>query len=93
MADIEQRVDKLDERVTNVEKRVISLETKFEAFMEEMREFKTEMRDRDNQRNEDIREIRAGLTGMGNHVRNLVWTAMAAIGAMVVTIVYSVLNK
>ena len=44
MADIE-------ERVTEVEKKQISIETKFDMFM-------NEMRDRDNQRAEDIRELR-----------------------------------
>ncbi|MBR3747908.1 MAG: hypothetical protein IKN27_13205 [Selenomonadaceae bacterium] len=48
-----------------IEQRVDSLETTFNAFMremsefkQEMRDFKTEMRDRDNQRAEDIRELR-----------------------------------
>ena len=29
----------------------------------------------------------------GNHVRNLVWTSMAAIGAMVVTVIFSILKN
>lgn len=41
-----------------IEQRVDSLETTFNAFMREMSEFKQEMRDRDNQRAEDIRELR-----------------------------------
>lgn len=70
-----------------------------------------EMRDRDNQRAEDIRELRQkqdadmkeirtsisnmqnSISDMGKHVRNLSLTAMAAIGAMVVTVVISILNK
>lgn len=93
MADIEARVDKLDERVDDLENRVSSLEAKFEMFMHEMNEFRTEMRDRDNQRIKDISEIRAGIDGMGKHVRNLVWTSMAAIGAMVVTVIFSILKS
>ena len=53
----------------------------------------TEMRDRDNQRAEDIREIRASINGMGKHVRNLSLTAMGAIGAMVVTVIISLLKN
>ena len=63
-----------------------------------------EMRDRDNQRAADIhelrqkqeadmKEIRASIDGMGKHVRNMAITSMAAIGAMVVTVVISILMK
>ena len=69
-----------------------------------MREFKTEMREKDNQRAEEIREIRQRqeakfdsldikIENIGNHVRNLVWTSMAAIGAMVVTVIISLLRN
>ena len=46
------------EKNTDIEARISSLETKFEMFMREMSDFKQEMRDRDNQRAEDIREMR-----------------------------------
>ena len=75
-------------------------DAKFNAFVEEMREFKTEMRNRDNQRAEDMREIRASFNNiqnriddMGKHVRNLSLTAMGAIGAMVVTVIISLLKN
>ena len=75
-------------------------DAKFNAFVDEMRDFKTEMRDRDNQRAEDIREIRQSINNMqnsinemGKHVRNLSLTAMAAIGAMVVTVIVSLLKS
>ena len=68
-------------------------DAKFNMFMEEMR-------DRDNQRAEDIREIRASVSNiqnriddMGKHVRNLAITSMAAIGAMVVTVIISLLRN
>ena len=68
-------------------------DAKFNMFMEEMR-------DRDNQRAEDIREIRASVSNiqnriddMGKHVRNLSLTAMGAIGAMVVTVIISLLRN
>ena len=69
-------------------------DAKFNMFVKEMNEFRTEMRDRDNQRAEDMREIRSSISNMqnslndmGKHVRNLSLTAMAAIGAMVVTVI------
>ena len=68
-------------------------DAKFNMFMEEMR-------DRDNQRAEDIREIRASVSNiqnriddMGKHVRNLAITSMAAVGAMVVTVIISLLRN
>jgi len=68
-------------------------DAKFNMFMQEMR-------DRDNQRAEDIREIRTSVSNiqnridsMGKHVRNLSLTAMAAIGAMVITVVISFLRN
>ncbi|MBQ6130755.1 MAG: hypothetical protein IJL12_00190 [Selenomonadaceae bacterium] len=61
-------------------------DAKFNMFMQEMR-------DRDNQRAEDIREIRMSIADMGKHVRNLSLTAMGAIGAMVVTVIISLLRN
>ena len=68
-------------------------DAKFNMFMQEMR-------DRDNQRAEDIREIRNSIDSMGKHVRNLAITSMAAIGgmviavgAMMVTVIYSIFKS
>ena len=72
-------------------------DAKFNMFMQEMR-------DRDNQRAEDMREIRqdmkemqksldAKIDSMSKHVRNLSLTAMGAIGAMVVTVIISLLRN
>lgn len=68
-------------------------DAKFNMFIQEMR-------DRDNQRTEDIREIRTSISNMQNsindmdkHVRNLAITSMAAIGAMVVTVIISLLKS
>ena len=68
-------------------------DAKFNMFMQEMR-------DRDNQRAEDMREIRAGIDSMGKHVRNLTITSMAAVGGMVVavgamvaTVIYSIFKS
>ena len=76
-----------EKKLNQVEARVSNLETKFEAFMQEMRDFKAEMRDRDNQRAEDIREIRTSLDGMNKYVQSLTVTAMVGVGASVIAVV------
>lgn len=85
---------------SEVQMKLALQDAKFNAFVEEMRDFKTEMRDRDNQRAEDMREIRTSISNMqnriddmGKHVRNLSLTAMGAIGAMVVTVIISLLRN
>ena len=93
MADLERKVEKLDERVTNLEQRVAETTANVNSLIREFQDFKTEMRDRDNQRAEDIREIRASIDSMGKHVRNLSLTAMVAISAMVVTVIISLLRN
>ena len=93
MADIEAKVDKLDERVSSLERQVSETTANVNSLIRELKDFKTEMRDRDNQRVQDIREIRASIDSMGKHVRNLSLTAMGAIGAMVVTVIISLLRN
>ena len=96
---------------SDVQMKLALQDAKFNMFVQEMRDFKTEMRDRDNQRAEDIREmrqkqeadmkeIRSSIDNMGKHVRNLSITAMAAVGgmaiavgAMVVTVIISLLRN
>lgn len=67
-----------------VENKVASIESKIDMFI-------GEMCDRDNQRAEDIREIRAGVSGiqnriddMGKHVRNLTVAAIVGTATIVV---------
>lgn len=55
-------------------------------FKDEMRDFKDEMRRQNEQSREDMREIRKSLSEMGSHVRNISYATIAAIGAMVVTV-------
>jgi len=77
--------------------RISNLETKFEMFMQEMRDrdkiraeetkdFKDEMRDRDNQRRAEIVEIRTSIDSTNKYIRNFFYTSLAAIGAMVLTV-------
>ena len=93
MADLETKVDRLDERVTKVEGQVSELTANVNSLIRELKDFKDEMRGRDKQRVEDIREIRASIDSMGKHVRNLAITSMAAIGAMVVTVIISLFRS
>ena len=55
-------------------------------FKDEMKDFKNEMRDRDNQRHAEIAEIRASISSMGKHVRNMTIAVAVGVGAMVVAI-------
>jgi len=78
---------------TEVQTKLALQDAKFNIFMQEMR-------DRDNQRAEDMREIRSSVAEMGKHVRNLAITSMAAIGgmviavgAMVITVVYTIFKS
>ena len=93
MADIENKVDKLEERVSSLERQVSETTINVNGLIRALKDFKDEMRDRDNQRAEDIREIRSSIDGIGKHVRNLALTAMGAIGAMVVTVIISLLRN
>lgn len=93
MADLERKVEKLDERVTSLEIQFSALMAKVDKTIDEIHDIRQEMRDRDNQRAEDIREIRQDIKDMGRHVRNLSLTAMGAIGAMVVTVIISLLRS
>ncbi|MBE8954263.1 MAG: hypothetical protein SR2Q5_01130 [Quinella sp. 2Q5] len=72
---------------------------KVEDLVREMKDFKAEMRQQNQMRAEDMREIRQtinnmqnNINDMGKHVRNLSLTAMGAIGAMVVTVIISLLR-
>ena len=64
------------------------------------KDFRIEMRERDKQRAEDMRAIRAScaemqnsINEMGKHVRNLVITSAAAVGIMIVVVIVSLLRN
>ena len=74
------------------------------AFKEEMKDFKQEMRDRDNQRHAEIEALRAdtnaqiaaiknSVESIGKHVDNMSITMMVGVGAMVITVVLSIIFK
>ena len=104
MADIETRVDKLDERVTKVENKVSELTANVNDLILTVKDFKDEMRQQNKMRADEIIELRKDMQNiqktldtkidsMGHHVRNLVWTSMAAISVMVVTVIFSLLKN
>ena len=100
MADLESRVDKIDERVSSLERQVAETTVNVNGLIRGLQDFKEEMRQQNQMRAEDMREIRSSLDSMGKHVRNLSITAMAAVGgmtvavgAMVVTVIYSILQR
>ena len=97
MATSEERIDRLEEKTQNLTTNIAVLVQEMKDFKEEMRDFKQEMRDRDNRRaaeNEEIRnEIReinkatdAKIDSMSKHIRNLSYTSIAAIAALVLTV-------
>ena len=100
MAGMKRKVEKLDERITNLEQRVTETTANVNSLIREFKDFKDEMRQQNQMRNEDMREIRTSISNMqnriedmGKHVRNLSLTAMGAIGAMVVTVIISLLKS
>ena len=68
---------RVNERISSLEQQVATVTAKVDTFI-------GEMRDRDNQRAQDIREIRNSLDGMGKHVRNLTIAAMVGMGSMTI---------
>ena len=77
--------------MTDQEKINAEVQTKLALQDAKFNMFMQEMRDRDNQRAEDMREIRESISGMGNriddmgkHVRNLTVAAMVGMGTMTI---------
>ena len=80
-----------------VQKQLAMQDAKFNTFMQEMR-------DRDNQRAEDIRELRqdmkslqisldAKIDSMGKHVRNLSVATIIGVSTIAITVIYSILSR
>ena len=62
------------------------LKTRIEIQDEKFNMFMNEMRDRDNQRHAEMSEIRTLIDGTNKYVRNLTFTAIGAIAAMVIAV-------
>ena len=103
MAGLKTRVDKLDERVTSLERQVSNTMTKVDMLVEEMRdrdnqraadirEIRQDMKDMQKSFYSKMDNMDSKMDNMGKYVRNMSWTSMAAIGAMVVTVIISLLR-
>ena len=90
-----------DARISNLETKfemfMQSIQENNERRAAEMQDFKNEMRQQNQMRAAENAEIRneireiskstdAKIDGMGKHVRNLTYTSIAAIAAMVITV-------
>ena len=87
---LQRQIDMQGGRIDALAVNVDALSDKIDAYVEESRAARA-------RQDEDMREIRAGLNGMGKHVQNLTVAAMVGIGAAVigigaiaVSVVYSV---
>ena len=84
----------LDARVTSLEKQVAIIATKVDNVVDELRDFKNEMRAERARQDEDMREIRARQDAdmkeireiLNNNVRNMFFTVIIGVGAMVVAV-------
>ena len=79
MATTEEKVDKLEIKFA-------TLEQQFAATMAKVDMVVGEMRDRDNQRAQDIREIRASIDGMGKQIHNLTIAAVVGFRAIALAV-------
>ena len=73
--------------MTEQEKIDNELQTKLALQDARFNMFMQEMRDRDNQRSEDMREIRASIDSITKHVQNISTAAMIGVGASVIAVV------
>jgi len=99
MTDQERINENLQRQIDAQNARIDNVLVKVDGLIQSFQDFKDEMRQQNQMRAEEIREIRASVNGiqnriddMGKHVRNLSLTAMGAIGAMVVTVIISLLR-
>lgn len=70
---------------TEVQMKLALQDAKFNVFMQEMR-------DRDNQRVEDMREIRKSLDGIREYLNTMTIISISTIGAMVITVIISLIK-
>ena len=76
-----------------VQRKLALQDAKLNQFIDEMKDFKQEMRDRDNQRHAEIAEIRNTAESIGKHVNNMTIAVAVGVGAMVITVILSILLK
>ena len=93
MTEQERINENLQRQIDAQNARIDNTLIKIDGLIRGFQDFKNEMRQQNQMRAEDMREIRNSIDSMGKHVRNLAITSMAAIGAMVVTVIISLLRN
>ena len=104
MTDQEKINENLQRQIDAQNARIDNTLVKVDGLIRGLQDFKEEVRQQNQMRAEDMREIRqdmkemqknldAKIDSIGKHVRNLSLTAMGAIGAMVVTVIISLLRN
>ena len=87
MANIEERVDKLEVKFTTLEQQVSNITTKLDMFIDESRAARerqdADMREFREKHDSDMREIRESLN---SNVRNMNITVIVGIAAMVIAV-------
>ena len=101
---LDERVSALEQRVTETTTNVNNLIAEMRDFKTEMRQQNKmraeEIMEMRQKHDADMKEIRTSIDGMGKHVQNLtvaaivgIGAAVAGIGAIAVTVIYSVLTR
>ena len=90
MADLEQRVDKLESKIPTLEQQINTVSTKLDMFIEESRTARkrqdADMREFREKHDNDMREIRQSIGDMGKHSRNMSIAVIVGIAAMVIAV-------
>lgn len=93
------------EQINNeVQTKLAVADANIKALAKSLEDFKDEMRDRDNQRHAETEALRAdtnaqiaaiknSVESIGKHVDNMSITMMIGVGAMVITVVLSIIFK
>lgn len=94
----------IEERVHEVEKKQVGIETKLDAFIQEMRdrdnqraedirELRQAQAAQQVKHDENIAALRDEMKGIAKEVRNLFLTTAIGIGAMVITVIASIVFR
>ena len=86
MATSEERIDRLEEKYSDLHTVVNVLANNVNNLTNELRDFKNEMREQNKMRADEIRATDAKIDGMSKHIRNLSYTSIVAIAALVLTV-------
>ena len=87
MADLENRVDKLEDKVITLEQQISNVMTKVDMFVSEMRDFKVEMREQNKMRADEILNVEAKLDSkfdkLSSQIQSMAIATVVGVGAIV----------